>query len=51
MESTLPAPILNAFLAQVDQVGREFRSLRNTQGGSASFSDYLGARGGSLPGF
>jgi hypothetical protein len=49
MESTLPAPILNALMAQVDQMGREFRSLRNTQAGNASFTEYLQSRPGSLP--
>lgn len=49
MESTLPAPILNALMAQVDQIGREFRSLRNTQSGGASFTEYMGSRPGSLP--
>jgi hypothetical protein len=49
MESTLPAPILNALMAQVDQMGREFRSLRNTQAGNSSFTEYLQSRPGSLP--
>jgi hypothetical protein len=49
LETTLPAPILNAFLAQIDQMGREFRSLRNTSAGSASFTEYMGSRPGSLP--
>jgi len=51
LEQTLPAPVLNAYLAQIDQMGRDFRSLRNTQTGSATFTDYLGSRPGSTPAF
>jgi hypothetical protein len=51
MESTLPGPILNAVLAQIDQMGREFRSLRNTQAGGSSFTDYMQSRPGSMPNF
>jgi hypothetical protein len=49
LEQSLPAPILNALMAQVDQMGREFRSLRNTSAGGASFTEYLNSRPGSLP--